>query len=118
VRLTDARLNLIERYMIDAEEAQAREQAARAQAEQAAAEAKRAAMDRARLEAEAEDPGVVAALSAENGRTPSHTEGADLPIYAWVQEAKKQSGTERDAEWPRALVEAERADAALASDRQ
>jgi hypothetical protein len=52
-----------------------------------------------------------------NGTAHANDAGAGLPIYAWVHAAKTNNGTDHDAEWPRALVEAKRASAPLAADR-
>jgi membrane protein involved in colicin uptake len=181
VRLTGARKNLIERYMIDAEEAAAREEAAaakaavdaeaaRREAEAAAqreaeerarleadaaarreaqerarreteAEARREAAQRTRLEAEeaakreAEERARIAAQAvvceaakdarisdrptddARNGDAPASEPTADLPIYAWVQAAESNNPTDRDAELPRALVEAKRANTVRLRER-
>jgi hypothetical protein len=116
VRLTGARKNLIERYMIDADEAAAGERAAAAMAEQAAAaaEARRSAEAARR---DAEQRARAEAGDAQNGAAPAAESGPDLPIYAWVHAAKTNNGKDRNAEWPRALVEPRRANGQLASDR-
>jgi hypothetical protein len=123
VELPDERKALVERYMIDADEAQARTQRAadeQARREEAEARGRRVAEEHARRERahreettpEQELDGVAAVAHAvvevappEQAPAPDPDEATeDLPIYAWVRRvvpAQPQTG-----DWTRALVEA------------